>query len=212
MYTLYYSPSTASMAVHWLLIELGVPFELVLVDIQSKAQKSPEFLRLNPSGHVPVLLIDGVPYAECAALLMLLAERHPGAGLSPAVGTAERSAYLQTMFYLANTLQPAYRRWFYPEEAAGADNVDAAKRVARAKIEEVWTNLDAKLADGRAFILGKNLTAADFLAAILMRWSRNMPKPATEFLNLAGYIDRMRKYPSLREVHARENLTDWIGG
>ena len=200
------------MAVHWLLIELAVPFELVLVDFKLKAQKSPEFLRINPNGHVPVLVVEGVPYSECAALLMLLAERHPTANFSPAVGTPERSAYLQTMFYLANTLQPAYRRWFYPEEAAGIDNVDAAQRVARAKIEEVWATLDTKFADGRDFILGKRLTAADFLATILTRWSRNMPRPATEFPNLAGYIDRMRKRPSLREVHARENLIEWIDG
>jgi glutathione S-transferase len=212
MYKLYYSPSTASMAIHWMLIELAVPFELVLVDFQSKAQKSPEFLRVNPSGHVPVLVIDGVPYAECAALLMLLAERHPAANLSPAIGTAERSLYLQTMFYLANTLQPAYRSWFYPEEAAGPDNIDAAKHQARAKIEQVWARLDAQFADGRSFLLGKNLTATDFLATILMRWSRNMPRPATTYPNLAAYIGRMRAKPSLREVHLREKLTDWIGG
>jgi glutathione S-transferase len=53
MYTLYYSPSTASTAVHWMLIELEVPFDLVLVDIAAKAHKSPEFLRINPNGHVP---------------------------------------------------------------------------------------------------------------------------------------------------------------
>ncbi len=212
MYKLYYSPSTASMAVHWMLIELAVPFGLELVDFQSKAQKSPEFLRVNPSGHVPVLVIDGVPYAECAALLMLLAERHPAANLSPTAGTAERSLYLQTMFYLANTLQPAYRLWFYPEEAAGADNVEAAKHQARARIEKVWTRLDAQFEDGRKFLLGDRLSAADFLATILMRWSRNMPRPATTYPNLAAYIGRMRTMPSLREVHLRERLTDWIDG
>jgi glutathione S-transferase len=212
MYTLYYSPSTASTAVHWLLIELGVPFELVLVDIAAKAHKSPEFLRINPNGHVPVLVIDGVPYTECAALLMLLAERHPSANLSPAIGTSERSRYLQTMFYLANTLQPAYRRWFFPEEAAGPENVDAAKYAARVGIEQVWARLDAQFGDGRAFVLGDRLTAADFLATIFMRWSRNMPRPATTFPNLAAYIDRMRALPSLREVHVREKLTDWIDG
>jgi len=212
MYTLYYSPSTASMAVHWILIELALPFDLVLVDIAAKAQKSPAFLRLNPSGHVPVLVIDDVPYTECAALLMLLAERHPAANLSPAIGTAERSSYLQTMLYLANTLQPAYRSWFYPEEAAGAENIEAAKAQARAKVEQVWTRLDAKFADGRIFLLGRNLTAADFLATILMRWSRNMPRPATTYPNLSAYIDRMRAMPSLREVHVREQLTDWIDG
>jgi glutathione S-transferase len=212
MYTLYYSPSTASTAVHWLLIELGVPFELVLVDIAAKAHKSPEFLRINPNGHVPVLVIDGVPYTECAGLLMLLAERHPDAKLSPEIGTAERSRYLQTMFYLANTLQPSYRKWFFPEEAAGVDSIDAAKQMAREKIEQVWSRLDAQFGDGRSFALGDRLTAADFFATILMRWSRNMPRPATTFPNLAAYIGRMRTLPSLREVHVREKLTDWIDG
>jgi glutathione S-transferase len=143
---------------------------------------------------------------------MLLAERHPSANLSPAIGTSERSRYLQTMFYLANTLQPAYRRWFFPEEAAGPDNVDAAKYAARVGIEQVWARLDAQFGDGRAFVLGDRLTAADFLATIFMRWSRNMPRPATTFPNLAAYIDRMRALPSLREVHVREKLTDWIDG
>jgi glutathione S-transferase len=212
MYTLYYSPSTASTAVHWMLIELEVPFDLVLVDIAAKAHKSPEFLRINPNGHVPVLVIDGVPYTECAALVMLLAERHPAANLSPAVGAPERSRYLQTMFYLANTLQPAYRTWFFPEEAAGAENAEAAKIQARDKIEQVWLRLEAQFGDGRTFVLGNSLSAADFFATILMRWSRNMPRPATTFPRLAAYISRMRAIPSLREMHRRENLADWIDG
>ena len=52
MTTLYYSPGAASLVVHWLLIELGEPHELQLVDFASRAQKSPEYLRLNPSGVV----------------------------------------------------------------------------------------------------------------------------------------------------------------
>ena len=212
MYTLYYAPSTASLAVHWLLIELGVPFDLVPVDLESSAQKSAAYLRLNPSGHVPTLIVDGVPHAECAALLMLLAERHAQAGLAPAAGSRERADYLQWMFYLANTLQPAFRNWFYADEPAGPENVEASKRQARAKIERVWERFDALFADGRPFLLGTRLSVADFLLTMLTRWSRNMPRPATEFPHLASYVARMRAMPSLREVHARENLTDWING
>ncbi len=212
MYTLYYSPSTASLAVHWMLIELGVPFELVTVDFESKAQKSPEYLAVNPSGHVPTLVIDGVPHFECAALLMLLAERHPEAGLSPAPGTPQRADYFQWMFYCANTLQPAYRAWFYPDEPEGADNIEASQRHARARIETAWDRIDALLSDGRAYMLGPQISALDFLTTMLTRWSRNMPKTASAWPHLGAYINRMRKMPSLREVHAREKLTDWIDG
>jgi glutathione S-transferase len=76
MYQLYYSPSTASLAVHWMLIEIGAPFELVLTDTETGAQKRPEYLKLNPSGVVPTLIVDGAPVCEVAAILMLLAERH----------------------------------------------------------------------------------------------------------------------------------------
>jgi len=212
MYALYYSPSTASLAVHWMLIHLDVPFDLHLVDFQSGAQQSPEYLRINPAGHVPALIVEGRPCAECAALLMLLAERHPQAGLDVPAGSPGRAEYLQWFFYLANTLQPAFRAWFYEEEAAGPENTEAAKRQARAKIERCFTRLDAHFADERHHLLGPRLTAVDFLLTMLTRWSRNMPRPATTFPRLRPYVDRMRKLPSLKEVHAREGLSDWIDG
>lgn len=212
MYTLYYAPSTAALAVHWMLIELGVPFDLVEIDLAAGEQRSAAYLAVNPSGHVPALIVDGRPRAECAALLMLLAERHPEAGLAPAPGAPERADYLQWMIYFANTLQPAFRAWFYPDEPAGPEQADAAMAHARPRIEAAFARLDRWFADGRAYLLGERLSAADFLATMLARWSRNMPKPATEWPHLGGYVDRMRAMPSLREVHAREGLTDWIDG
>ncbi len=209
-YRLYYMPSTASLAVHWMLIELGVPFELELVDFETRAQSSAAFLALNPSGRVPVLVVDGVPRAEVAALLMLLAERHPEAGFAPAAGSLERADYLQWMLFLANTLQPAFRVWFYPDEPAGPDQVAAVQAKARADIEAIWARVDARFADGRRFLLGERLSAADFLLTMLTRWSRAMPVTAAAFPHLCAYIRRMRAMPSLREVHAREGLTDWI--
>jgi len=123
MYTLYYSPGAASFAVHWMLIHIGAPFELVRIDLASKQQHSAQYLALNPNGHVPTMIVDGSPAAECGALLMALSERYPEAGLSRKIDDGDRMEYLQTMFYLANTLQPAFRNWFYPDEAAGAEPV-----------------------------------------------------------------------------------------
>ena len=54
-YVLYYSPGAASMAVHWMLIEMGVPFEARLVDIDAGQQHDPRYLALNQSGRVPLI-------------------------------------------------------------------------------------------------------------------------------------------------------------
>src|SRR6476659_4859785 len=91
MYTLYYSPGRASLAIHWMLIELGVPFEARLVDFAINAQKSPDYLRLNPEGMVPTLVVNGEARTESAALALLLAERHPEGGLEIPPGATDRS-------------------------------------------------------------------------------------------------------------------------
>lgn len=209
MYRLYFSPGAASLVVHWLLIELGVPHELQKVDLAAKEQKRPEYLALNPGGVVPTLLIDGQPYAEAAALLLHLADRHPEAGFAPAPGTAERGSYYQWMLFLANTLQPPFRAWWYPHEPAGEAHAEAAKEKAREKIEAIWDRIDAHLAKSGPYLLGEKLSAADFMLTMLMRWSRNMPKPATEWPQLAALAACMKARPSFDELYAREGLTEW---
>lgn len=206
MYRLYWSPGAASLAVHWMLLELEVRFEAERADIDSGRNRAPDYLRLNPDGRVPTLVVDGAPVSETAALLMLLAERHPEAGLAPAPGSPDRAAWLQWMLYLANTLMPAFRLWFYPDDLKGAD-----REAIRTSIEAVFERIDARLA-GRRFMIGEGLTTVDLLAAMLMRWSRNMPRPATDWPNIALYLGHIRARPALREVHAREGLSDWIDG
>lgn len=211
MYTLYGSSSTAGTAIHWMLLELGVPFDLKLLDFDKGEHKTAEYLALNPDGVVPTLIVDGEPVTQMAALVTLLAERHPEAGFAPPIGSPERAAYLSWSFWLANSFQPHFRAWFYPHEPAGGEAQEAVQAAARAKIEEGLARLDARLAD-RDAIVGDGFTTVDLLATILCRWTRNMPKPATTWPNLKRYLDRMRQRPALIEVHAREGLTDWIGG
>ncbi|WP_129777958.1 glutathione S-transferase family protein [Peristeroidobacter soli] len=208
-YTLYYSPGAASLAVHWMLIELGIAFEAKLVSIDDGAQKSAEYLRLNPTGRIPTLVIDGKPHGESTALLMLLAERHSEKGFAPAPGSAERADYVEMMIFLANTILPAMRDWFYADSDGDPAGADAVKALARRRIEAAWDRLDARMADGRTHLLGKEPGAADFLATMLMRWSRNMPRPATGWKHLAPYIHRMRARPAFLDLYAREGLTEW---
>jgi glutathione S-transferase len=208
-YRLYYSPGAASMAVHWMMIEMGIPFDVHLVDIDAGNQRNPDYLRLNPSGRVPTLVVDGTPRHESAALLMLLAERHPEAALAPAPGSADRAAWLELMIYLANTLLPAMRDWFYADVDGDPAGAVAVQALAQRRIEEACDRLNADLADGRDYLVGGKLSTADFLAVMLMRWTRNMPRPALGWPHLARYIRGLRALPSFIELNAREGLTEW---
>ena len=209
-YTLYGSPGTASMCVHWMLVELGVPFEFISLDFSKNATKDPAYLKINPGGHVPALVIDGQAYAETAALLMLLAERHSERGFAPSIGAPDRALYLQWMIILANTLMPAFRLFYYADEGAGPENADATKAQAVLRINKVFDRVDALLADGRPYLLGDKLRAVDFLLGMLARWSRNLPRTALDWPHFKAYVERTRAMPSYRETHNREGLQGWI--
>lgn len=209
MSTLYTAPGAAGLVVHWLLIELGVPHELKLLDFEKKEQKSPEYLKLNPAGVVPTLVLDGQVLTEAAAIVLQLADVHAVAGFAPAIGTMERANYYKWMFFCANTLQPAFRAWWYPTEPAGEANVDAAKAAARTRIETGFSQVDAHLATNGPYLLGEKISAVDFMFTMLMRWSRGMPKPATDWPHLAALAARMKARPSFRTLYEREGLTEW---
>lgn len=206
---LYYAPGSASFLVHWLLIELELPHRLHLVDTAAKVQKSPEYLALNPNGVVPTLVIEGKPQYEAAALAMLLAERHPDAQLAPLPDDSQRADYVQWMLNLANMVQPLFRQWWYPGEPAGEANAETVRAHCAPRIEKEWARIDAHLAANGPYLLGEAPSVADFYLTMLMRWSRNMPKPATEWPQLAALAQRMKARPSLKVLYEREGLTEW---
>jgi glutathione S-transferase len=209
MYQLYYSPGAASFVVHWMLIELNLPHELILVDTQNKQQKSAEYLKLNPNGLIPTLIIDGKAVYESPALIMHLADSKPAAKLAPAVGTLARAEYYQWLFNVVNPLQAAMRFWWYPDEAAGEANREATLATTRERVEKIWDRLDAHLAANGPYLQGQDLSAADFMLTMLMRWTRNMPKPATDWPNLNALATRMKARPSFKTLYEREGLTEW---
>lgn len=209
MYSLYYAPGAASLVVHWLLIELGVPHELHALDLTSGEQKSPHYLALNPNGVVPTLVDDGKPMFEAAAMLLLLADRHADAGLAPAADDPRRGAYYQWMLHLANAVQPLFRLWWYPHEVAGEAHADAVHAQVQPRIEAAWDRLDAHLAAHGPYLLGDHPSAADFYLVMLMRWSRNMPRPAASWPHLAQLAQQLKARPSFKILYDREGLTEW---
>ena len=208
MYTLYFSPGSANLLVHLTLLELGVGHTLERVDLDAGQQRSAAYLALNPNGVVPTLLIDGVPHGEAAALAMLLVERHAEAGLAPAPGSAARADYLQWMFYLANTLQPLFRHWFYPADYLPAA-ADGIKEAARIGIEKAWMHIDDHLAQHGPYLLGNTFSVVDLYALMLMRWSRAMPRPATAWTALSVLAETLKLRPSWKQVCDAEGLTEW---
>jgi glutathione S-transferase len=208
MYTLYYAPGSANLVVHLTLLEIGAPHTLERIDLEAGQQRSAAYLAINPNGVVPTLVFDGMPHSEAAALTMLLAERHPMATLAPTPDSPQRGAYLQWMFYLANSLQPLFRQWFYPGDhlPAGADIV---KEAARIGIEKCWSHIDAHLATHGPYMLGERFSVVDLYALMLMRWSRNMPRPATDWPHLGTLATKLKARRSWKQVCTSEGLTEW---
>jgi len=209
MYTLYYNPGAASMVVHLALLEIGATHELVLIDFDAKAQRDPKYLKLNPRGVVPTLVIDGRSLSESAALLMVLADRHPEAMLAPPQGTHEREKWQQWIVYLSNTLMSTYRLWFYPADLGATEYPSELRAALQRKIEGVWDLLEAELSANGPYLMGKKFSGADLLLTMLMRWSRNMPRPATEWPALKRLADLIRARPSWRKLYEIEALSDW---
>ena len=209
MYTLYYSPGTASMVVHLALLEIGADYTLELVDFDQKAQHSATYLKLNPRGHVPTLVIDGRPLWESVALLTILAERHPEAKLMPPKGTPAHDAWLQWSVYLSNTLMSTYRYWFYPNELGTDEHSPAIRSALQRKIEGVWDHLQAHLSTHGPYMLGADFSGVDLLLTMLMRWSRNMPRPVTEWPALKNLADLVRARPSWKRLYELEGLSEW---
>ncbi len=208
MYTLYWSPGSANLVVHLALLEIGAPYELRRIDLDAGEQRSAAYLALNPQGVVPTLIVDGVAHGEAAALALLLAERHPEAHLAPPPGDARRADFLQCMLYFANTLQPLFRQWFYPGDHL-PEAAEAIREAARVGIEKTWDSVAARLAAGGPWLLGERFSLADLYALMLMRWARNMPRPATAWPALAALAERLKGRPSWARACDAEGLVEW---
>ncbi len=120
MVQLHYFPANANAAPHMLLEEIGVEYDLVLVDRAKNAQKSRAYLKINPNGRIPVLVDDDLIVSEAAAIVLHLVDQNADAGLAPKIGTPERAKFYQWLIFLTNSLQEELMTWQYPERLAGS--------------------------------------------------------------------------------------------
>ena len=208
------------MAPHILLHELGVPFELMLVDRTQNAQKMTAYLKLNPNGLIPVLTDGDLILYEAAAICLHLCDTHPAAGFAPNVGSAERAHFYKWLMWLTNTLQATLIAYFYPERWVKAGNAFGARQVkaqAESKVGLMLAQLDAELAKQALlrpspWLLGANYSAVDMYALMLCRWTRNFDsKPARERAHLGPYLQRVLARPAVAKAFEVEELAQpWV--
>jgi glutathione S-transferase len=178
MLTLYFAPGSSSMAVHIALHEIGVPFDSRPLSFK-KDLRAPYFLALNPEGKVPVLLVDGRPLTEVAAILFYLAKRFPEANLLPRDDLEADAQALSWMSFIASTLHPARRH-----------GLEHAK--------QIYSIADRRLGGGWA--LGRYSIADIHLFRLYWRLANSLhPAPET-FPNLTAHYARMMARPAVQRT------------
>jgi glutathione S-transferase len=189
MLTLYFAPGSSSMAAHIALHEVGASFDTRPMSFKKNDMRAPEFLKLNPDGKVPTLLIDGRVLTEVAGILFYLARRFPDAGLLPQDDIEAEAQAVSWMSFIASTLHPARQR--------GLEHAVA-----------VWSVADRKLGSGWA--LGKRYSIADIhLFRLYWRLFNSLkPAPGT-FPNLDAHYARMIARPAVQKTIEVETMVGY---
>ena len=194
MMKLYWSPRTRSFSALWLMEEAGQPYERVLTDISKGAQKTPEYLAINPMGKVPALQDGEVTLAEAAAICAYVAELYPQAKLAPPMGDRLRAKYLYWLFFGPSCVEPAMVQVATKIEinptAAGWGNA-----------ERVFDVLDAGLEQG-PWILGENFSAADIVIGSGLNFAVRLFKMIPARPSFDRYIDACTARPAFQRAGA----------
>ena len=198
---LYYLPGACSLATHIVLEWIGAPYETV--KLERAALQSPEFLALNPSGAVPVLVDGDLVLTQNIAILWYLAERHPAASLL-GDGTARGRAELMRWLGLLNSdVHPAFKPIFgpgrfHPDATAAGVLADTARAQVRKHLER----LDDRLR-GRDWLVERRSIADPYLF-VMTRWARRLAIDLQGLDNLSRFFERMQADPGVRAALTAE--------
>ncbi len=209
---LYASPDSANLVVRFVIEELGLGYEEARVDRSTNAQRSADYLKLNPQGLIPVLIDpdQDMPLFETGAILLHLAEKT--GKLGPRPDDPERGRLLKWLFFISNTLHADLRLAFYPQKYL--QNLTAAEEL-RAGVSKRLTAhfnlIEAELQrHGGPFLLGGNPTVADFYLAGCARWSQLYPAALPTALPdcplLIEMLTILQSRPSVMKACALESI------
>src|SRR6478736_713286 len=192
MIQLYWSPRSRSFSAIWLLEEAGLPYERVLTDISTGAQKAPEFLKINPMGKVPALKDDDAALGEAAAICGYIADRYPETKLAPAPSDPKRARYLQWLFFSPSCIEPALIQIFTKLEVP-------ASTAAWGSATQVFDVLDAALQKG-PWILGDQFSAADIVIGSGLNFAVRLFKMVPSRPSFDAYIERCVARPAFQRA------------
>ncbi len=193
----YYAPMSTAVTVHWALEELGIPYERVDIDLRAGDTQKPGYLALNPNGKVPLVVHDGVPIFESAAIVIHLGETFGvERGLFPAPGL-ERAEAIKWLVWTNVSLAGAVGRFLdntcdpIPAERKNAK----AGELARAEAERLLGILDAELA-GKTFLVGERFSLVDVHLASFVRWMTFVGFAIDRWSSLHAWFQRATARPS----------------
>jgi len=195
--TLYHIAPSRSSIVHWMLEEVGEPYDIHLLSMKRGEQRAPDYLAVNPMGKVPALRHGDVVVTEAAAICAYLADEFPRAKLNVPVGDPRRGPYLKWLFFGPSCLEPAMIDRASPrkEEAAPA-------MLGYGSYDTVLDVVAQAVATG-PYLLGDQFTAADVVIGSGLRWGMGF-KLLPQRPEFVAYTARLAERPPLKRAEAKD--------
>jgi len=203
---LYYAPGACSFASHIALEESGLAYETQKLDLAAGDQRKPEYLKLNPRGRVPTLVVDGDILTENVGILTYVGGGYPKAGLWPKK-TWDQARIVSSMAWLSNSVHPTYghliRASRYADDAAAQE---AIKAKAKQMYFDYLKEIDGLLA-GRKWAIADHFTVLDGYLLVFYRWGNRQQMPVKDLRNYTALMDKVLARPAVKKVMDDEGIT-----
>ena len=198
---LYYSPGACSLSPHIALLEAGLPYDLVKVDLRAKKlENGDDFLKVNPKGQVPALALDsGELVTEGPVIVQMIADKAAAKNLAPARDSAERYKLMEWLNYITGELHKNFSPLFSPVLP------DDTKAFFKDRLMGKFKYIDGALA-GHDYLLGKQFTVADAYLFTMLCWADRMKFDLSALPNLVAYKARVAARPKVQEALTKEGL------
>lgn len=198
---LYYATGACSLSPHIVLSELGLPYELLRVDLKTHLTADGlDYTAINPKGYVPALLLDdGQLLTEGPAIVQYLADQKPAAGLLPPAGTLERARVQEWLTFIGTELHKNFSPLFNPNASADW------KAAAKANIERRFGFVEKALA-GRDYLTGANFCVADAYLFTVVNWTKVVKIDLTPWPTLTAFHQRVMARPAVQAALREEGL------
>ena len=201
MIKLYGVPMSRAMRAIWMLEELELPFELVKVDFADGGTRKPDYLRINPNGHVPALQDGDVTLFESMAINLYLARKYDK-GLWPKTVADEGRAYQWSVWAMTELEEPAItallHRMFLPAAQRDAKKADDAAT----RFQTPLAVLNGVLAD-RTYLAGPDFTVADLNVASVVSLATMCGLDLAPAPHVQQWLQRCTQRPALARAQSR---------